>query len=718
MLKKISSFKNPRVLWLSVYSCLAFLVLFQARWAMTATYGFDESCYLEYLHKFLNEPFPSCYSKSLFWGVALTWWPIGLFAKLSSKLFNIPFTELALPLIGLFSFVQWVASLFILDKTVILAAEKEGRTEVWPSYWTFLALLTLPVTNYVFRWNFFSHAGELLLVSLTFYFLVSERTKLALFFAAWTFATRLNDIPIVFVVLCSIWDRFNQKHITKKYKQILIMIAVVCFLPVFYKFWRICFVTGYNGFFLSDVIKAVSWDGIKKGILNPYHGLVWHDFMWFCSILYLATQLKKLSKTQIAIWLWQMVLFGIHVSQFIFWGYSENRLFIGSYIGLFFNLALYWPKMSALARRFCATCVGLTAFWRTWYFVAATAPGLKYWSEYTGQKDQPFIIATVQMLMRPGKTLEITTGLSPLGFSLFSWGKSSAHFARYSDFSKYSLNGFSLIALSVFTVGSLLIFAASVISLFKFRKAEVDDVSNISNIQRKIKTKPALKYFYEACYKKYEECLRLCPDGGVVLEIGSGGGFAKEKIPNLVTSDVIPYPNVDKVVDATQLDFKDDSLSAIFLLNTFHHIPDVEKFLKEADRCLKPGGRILIIDQHIGWISKIILKYFHHEPFDPNTDKWSFNSTGPLSGANGALAWIVFQRDKKRLETLFDRLRMLTYRSHTPLLYWISGGLKSWSLAPKALIPFWLHFEKILLQISEDFGSFTDVELIKTERGV
>jgi SAM-dependent methyltransferase len=715
MLKKTPSFNNSRVLWLGVYSSLSFLILFQARWAMTATYGFDESCYLEYLHKFLNEPFPACYSKSLFWGVALTWWPVGLLAKLSSKFLNIPFTELVLPLIGLFSFVQWVASLLILDKTVVIAAKKEGCKEAWPSFWTFLALLTLPVTNYVFRWNFFSHAGELLLVSLTFYFVVSERYKLALFFAAWTFATRLNDIPLVFVVLCAIWDRFNQKLISNKYKQILFLLAVICFLPVFYKFWRICFVTGYNGFFLSDVIKAISWDGIKKGILNPYHGLVWHDFMWFCSILYFVTQLKELSKTQIAILFWQLVLFGIHVSQFIFWGYSENRLFIGSYIGLFINLALHWPKMSVWAKRFYASIVGLTAFWRTWYFVAATSPGLKYWSEHSGQKDQPFIIAVVQMLMRPGKTLEITSGLSPVGFSLFSWAKNSAYFSQYSDFSKYSLNGASLIILSLFTALILIVLATSIVYLIKLKKQKIDDVSNLSNIQHKIKTKPALKHFYEDCYKKYAECLRSCPTEGIVLEIGSGGGFAKEKIPHLVTSDVIPYPNVDKVVDATRLDFTDDSLSAIFLLNTFHHIPDVEKFLKEADRCLKPGGRVLIIDQHIGWISKVILKYFHHEPFDPNTEKWSFNSTGPLSGANGALTWIVFQRDKKRLETLFTGLRMLSYRSHTPLLYWISGGLKSWSLAPRTLIPFWLRLEKILLRISKDFGSFTDVELIKSE---
>lgn len=245
------------------------------------------------------------------------------------------------------------------------------------------------------------------------------------------------------------------------------------------------------------------------------------------------------------------------------------------------------------------------------------------------------------------------------------------------------------------------------------RLESLNESSRVLEIRTLIQSKKALHHFYSLSYEKYRQCLQLCPQEGSILEIGSGAGFAKEFIPELCASDIIPYPNIDKVIDATRLSFEDNSLRAIFLLNTFHHIPDVDKFLTEACRCLKPGGRILIIDQHVGFISRIVLEYLHHEPFNPNTETWSFQSSGPLTGANGALAWIVFERDKERFEKKFSLLKLVSYSPHTPLLYWVSGGLKKWSMAPKILIPFWQFIDRLFLKISRDFGSFTDIEIYK-----
>src|SRR5262249_2507687 len=151
-------------------------------------------------------------------------------------------------------------------------------------------------------------------------------------------------------------------------------------------------------------------------------------------------------------------------------------------------------------------------------------------------------------------------------------------------------------------------------------------------------------------YRKYRECMNRCPTQGCALELGSGGGFVKEVIPDIITSDLIPYEGIDRLVDATQLPFPDQSLRIICMLNVFHHIPDVARFFEEGQRCLVPGGKIFIFDQHMGWISGPILRHFHHEPCEPNASDWSFQSTGPLSGANGALAWIVFKRDLDRFQ--------------------------------------------------------------------
>ena len=69
----------------------------------------------------------------------------------------------------------------------------------------------------------------------------------------------------------------------------------------------------------------------------------------------------------------------------------------------------------------------------------------------------------------------------------------------------------------------------------------------------------------------------------------------KDVIPTMITSDVIPYPSLDRVIDATAMPFADAELAAICMHNVFHHIADVESFLAEAARVLKPGGRMLIV---------------------------------------------------------------------------------------------------------------------------
>ncbi|MEM6730782.1 MAG: class I SAM-dependent methyltransferase, partial [Myxococcota bacterium] len=178
---------------------------------------------------------------------------------------------------------------------------------------------------------------------------------------------------------------------------------------------------------------------------------------------------------------------------------------------------------------------------------------------------------------------------------------------------------------------------------------ELDSPDHLAEIQRALLAKPALRALYEERYRAFEHRVRsVDPLLGDLLELGSGGGFIQEILPEIVTSDVIPYEGVDRVLDATAMDLPDGSLRGIFLLNVFHHIPNVSLFLTEAARTLSPGGVLYISDQYPGWLARPILKYAHHEPFDDRTLEWRFESRGPLSDANGALPWNVFFRDRAR----------------------------------------------------------------------
>lgn len=228
-----------------------------------------------------------------------------------------------------------------------------------------------------------------------------------------------------------------------------------------------------------------------------------------------------------------------------------------------------------------------------------------------------------------------------------------------------------------------------------------------------LEKKTALKFLYQEIYQKYAACLARCPKDGIAIEIGSGAGFVKEIVPNIITTDAVAYPNVDRVMDATQLDFADQSLSGICMFNVLHHIADAPAFFREASRCLKPGGRIFMMEPYLGFPSTFIYRYLHHEPMDTNITHWEFESKGPVSDANIALPHLIFHRDIEKFRREFPHLSVLHLTPHSPLRYWLTGGLTNWSLLPQWAFGLTSWIDKKLTQLSPRLGSFFDIELIK-----
>ena len=243
----------------------------------------------------------------------------------------------------------------------------------------------------------------------------------------------------------------------------------------------------------------------------------------------------------------------------------------------------------------------------------------------------------------------------------------------------------------------------------------LDSPCRESEILETLRRKPALRAWYGEMYDRYAEVMARCPAQGLTLEIGSGAGFARERLSDLITSDLIAYPGVDRVVDARALPFSDGELRFVGLLNVFHHIADAERFLSEVERCLRPGGRLLVIDQHPGLFAKPILRRLHHEHFDAEAAEWRFDSSGPLSGANGALAWIVFCRDRARFETRCAGLELVRYETHSPLRYWLAGGLKSWSLLPGWAFGAATQLDRALTWLTPELGSFCAIEVLRRQ---
>ena len=241
----------------------------------------------------------------------------------------------------------------------------------------------------------------------------------------------------------------------------------------------------------------------------------------------------------------------------------------------------------------------------------------------------------------------------------------------------------------------------------------LDSVEREPEIASILGQKAALRGLYLESYEKYRQILTRCPAEGVALELGSGAGFLREVLPEIVTSDVLPYAGVDRVVDARALPFADGELRALFMVNVLHHIADCAAFFAELQRCLKPGGRALIVDMHPGLFCLFVVKFAFHEPYNPDAKDWAFDSSGPLTGANTALAHMIFQRDRKIFEERFPQLEIVRYQPHTPLRYWLSGGLKSWSLLPGWAFPAATLFDHALAYACPWLGSFVDVEIVK-----
>jgi SAM-dependent methyltransferase len=225
------------------------------------------------------------------------------------------------------------------------------------------------------------------------------------------------------------------------------------------------------------------------------------------------------------------------------------------------------------------------------------------------------------------------------------------------------------------------------------RTRHLDSVSSLEGHYQAIRNKPFLRRLYTDFYRDLRQAL---PGGihGPVVEIGAGAGFLRNHLPGLIAGDILPTRFIDVCFDAQRLPFQPNRLKGILMLNVFHHLPSAVTFLSDAARCLMPGGVIAMIEPWMTAGSHWVYRLFHHEATEKGQSGWDFESSGPLSGANQALAWIVFQRDRADFDRRFPTLRIETVRLHTPLRYLASGGLSHPFSAPLACYAPMLRLEQ------------------------
>lgn len=240
---------------------------------------------------------------------------------------------------------------------------------------------------------------------------------------------------------------------------------------------------------------------------------------------------------------------------------------------------------------------------------------------------------------------------------------------------------------------------------------DIDD-PRVTEVRREIiRGKKPLARIYEEWYARIAAAI---PSGdGRVLELGSGAGFLSASVDGVVTSDILPLHGIDAVVDGRALPFGSESLRAIAMVDVLHHIPDAHRFFTEAVRVLRAGGRIVMIEPWVTAWARFVYGNLHHEPFEPRAAKWQFPERGPLSGANGALPWIVFERDRATFEAEFPQLHVRDITVLLPFRYLLTGGVSMRSLLPSWIFPAVSLMERALSPAMRHLGMFAFIVVEK-----
>jgi len=209
------------------------------------------------------------------------------------------------------------------------------------------------------------------------------------------------------------------------------------------------------------------------------------------------------------------------------------------------------------------------------------------------------------------------------------------------------------------------------------------------------RSKAVLRALYRAWYEEIASYLR----SGPTLEVGGGTGNLKEYAPQVICTDVVRVPWLDAVADAQRLPIATGTLANVVLFDVLHHIENVRLFFDEAVRVLQPGGRIVVMDPYISWLSWPVYHYLHQEPVDftqdplqlqpPQADRAPFD-------ANQAAATMLFERGYDAFCRQYPQLDKLVHRRLSFFAYPLSGGFEHPSILPISFVRPLLALERAL----------------------
>jgi len=230
------------------------------------------------------------------------------------------------------------------------------------------------------------------------------------------------------------------------------------------------------------------------------------------------------------------------------------------------------------------------------------------------------------------------------------------------------------------------------------------DTSDLLEVHRQVLAgKPIMRDVFAEFYDRCMEIDRDHGSGeGLRIEIGAGSSLFAERHPEVLATDIKPHPHLDRVLDAQAMELDAACARAIFGINCFHHLPDPMAFFGELERVLVPGGTCVLIEPYHGPVAgAFYARLFETESFDRTQPTWEDDGRSIMHGANQALSYIVFERDRALFEQRCPTLEVVV---EEPLTNWprylLSGGLNFRQLVPTRSAPLLRGLERLLAPAS------------------
>jgi SAM-dependent methyltransferase len=207
--------------------------------------------------------------------------------------------------------------------------------------------------------------------------------------------------------------------------------------------------------------------------------------------------------------------------------------------------------------------------------------------------------------------------------------------------------------------------------------------------------KPVLRLVYDDFYDR----IAATCGSGLTIEIGGGIGNLKQRLGQVVATDIQFAPWLDCVADAQRLPFADGTAANIVMVDVLHHLEFPTVFFREAARVLRPGGRVVMVEPAITWGSTLFYRLLHHEPVRTSVEVLTDGSPDPRRdpyASNQAIPTLIATRDRDRFHRLFPMLRIASVEWFALATYPLSGGFKPWSLISEGVARRMLRIERAL----------------------